>query len=157
MVRIGLTIYLVLATVAGPGFCCCGAARLAQLLAFGGSKSGQLAAPPHRKSCCHHEQPSAPDQQKTPSRDHGKPGCPDRPTCPCHQSGSGMALPSQGTEQLNQVLVRSLIEGRAELVSAPHPTCLLSLGTDSRGLGEAVALPFLSAHDFLTTFHILRC
>jgi hypothetical protein len=157
MARIGLTLYLVLASVAGPGFCCCVPGRLANMFAVGRGKTGQVGAATPRKSCCCHDGGSAPQGHQTPPRKHGRPGCPDSDTCPCKQPGLVTALLSQDAEQLNSVLVRSLLDGPAGLVPATSSTCLLSLEASLCGPGEGAALPFLSAHDYLTTHHILRC
>ena len=67
------------------------------------------------------------------------------------------ALPSQDAERANQTTVRSFIDGPVGLSPVPSLTCLLSPAPELQAWGQLGALPFLSAHDFLTTFHILRC
>lgn len=154
MFRIGLSMYLVLATVAGPSLCCCTPVCLADILPLGNSKSAQGA---HPKSCCrHHELPSDSHREKTPTRAPGKPSCPDCPNCPCKQAGDA-ALPSQDVERANQTLARSFIDAPVGLGPVTTLTCLLSPAPELQAWGQRGALPFLSAHDFLTTFHILRC
>jgi hypothetical protein len=157
MARIGLTLYLVLASVAGPGLCCCVPARLAHLLCLGSGKSGRVAATTPRQCCCHHDGGPAASPQKTPSPDPSNPCSPEPGSCPCKQPGLVTALLSQDAEQLNPVLVRNLLDGPAGLVPVTLTTCLLSLEASLGGPGEGAALPFLSAHDYLTTLHILRC
>lgn len=157
MLRIGLTIYLMLTTVAGASICCCVPGRLAAMLTFGSGKSVQVVATTQRKKCCHQGEDSAPHRHKTPSRDQSKSGCPDRPSCPCSQPGLDTVLPSQDAEQMNQILVRSLLDGPTGLVLASLLTCYLPLGASLRGSRDGVASPFLSSHDILTTHHILRC
>lgn len=152
MLRIGLTSYLVFMTMAGPGLCCCLPERLAHFLAFDGPEAEPNAMGTHCKSCCHQEKPT--DQQGTSSRNHSKPEC---PTCPCQQSGAGNAMPSQGADQLKQVLLRNNLLGPAGFVPVAFAVCPQPLEPDIRNAGEGVFLPFLTAHDFLMTFHMLRC
>ena len=154
MIRIGLSMYLMLTTVAGPGLCCCVPGRLAQILAFGGSKTEQIAGAAPQESCCHRKPASSPNRQEKPSRDHSKPGCPDSPTCPCKQASLKSALPAQEAEH-PQTLVRNFFGGLVGFL--PALTCLPSVTLDIRGWERDATLPFLSAHDFLTTLHILRC
>jgi hypothetical protein len=153
MFRIGLSMYLVLATMAGPSFCCCMPASLANILPLTSDKPAQGA---QRKSCCHHESPLESRHEKTPARDHGKQGCPDCPSCPCQQSVD-TALPSQDTEQTNQILAHSFLNAQVGFGSATALTCRLSQVLDLCAWGQRGTLPFLSAHDLLATLHILRC
>jgi hypothetical protein len=157
MVRIGLTMYLVLATVAGPAFCCCVPVRIADLLALGLSGPGQSAAATPQRTCCHHAPRSTPHDGNNPSRDHEKPGCPDSPNCPCKQPGSGVALLGQDSDPLDQTRVRNLTEGPVAVVATTPPTCLLGLRPDLPGYREGTALPFLTGQDYLTALHILLC
>lgn len=156
MVRIGLSIYLVLTMAAGPSLCCCLPARLAQMLPIGNGKSGQDEADTHEACCCHHHPHSAPHGQKAPSQDQGKPDCPDSPTCPCKQPGLNTALPTQDAQH-SQASASSDIEGLGAFVPATALTCPPSLAVSLSCWGQGTALPFLSAHDFLTALHILRC
>lgn len=150
MVRIGLTIYLVIATVAGSCFCCCVPGQLARLLAFDCNQSKEVATAPQRPSCCHPERSSAPDPSGSPMRDEGE------PTCPCKQRGSDTAF-SPDAEQLNHVLPRNNFAEPASFAFFTSLTCLQLVRQDLSGVGRGVALPYLSAHDLLTTLHILRC
>ncbi len=158
MLRIGLSMYLVLATAAGPGLCCCLPARLlTELLASRSSGSEQVAGASHQSCGCHHDHGAVPHGHKSPSPDQDKPGCPDCPSCPCKQPGLDTSLPPQDAEQLNNVLVRSFLDVPAGLAPAAPLTCFVFLCVAPPGWGDGTALPFLSARDYLATLHILRC
>jgi hypothetical protein len=85
-----------------------------------------------------------------------KPGHPHCPSCPCKQTGLDTALPSHDGEH-KQFQTRSSAERPIDAWTGDATSLSVAVRTDSPGLERGLALPFLSAHDLLTTFHILRC
>lgn len=149
MVRIGLSLYLMLAAAAGPSFCCCTTMRLADLLAL------PTKTAPGRHCCENH--PHAPGQKQHKPEEHhpGKPGEPGRPSCPC-QEGDQQLTPlaslDSGPKELQS---RHSPEGSAAFVSFVPATLHLSPESNPNAPGNAVLLPFLTSEDLLCAR--LRC
>jgi hypothetical protein len=154
MFRVGVSLYLMLTTLAGPWLCCCTSIRLLSAATPASrAEGGDLPCVVH--SCCHnrtdtarHKNSERQPPKKTPS--------PDK-SCPCRQGHLNVAsLPSQ-TSQLAQNLLDAL--SSVSLFGAPSAQvaagplqgpdlCTLSTGWDH---------PFLTTQDLLRTLHILRC
>lgn len=156
MVRISLTFCLVLTTLAGPRLCCCWSGPIAALFAPQSDEARPAEGVPHAASCCHHRPASGRDHNNTPVSEHKKPGHPHCPSCPCKQTGLDTALPSHDGEH-KQFQTRSSAERPIDAWTGDATSLSVAVRTDSPGLERGLALPFLSAHDLLTTFHILRC
>lgn len=150
MVRIGLSLYLMLAVVAGPSFCCCSIECLAAL--FAASKSPISEG----TRCCSHGQQVAKYPHRSAGQQHpDKDEHPGHPSCPCQGHGLGdTTLASLDSELGHQLQLRQALD--------VSPLLLLFV-TTSLGLSPKNAvpapgnLPFLSTEDILCTLHILRC
>lgn len=151
MVRIGLSLYLMLAAVAGPWFCCCTTERLVELLALPTKQSA------HSRCCTQHQHPTS-QQHRGPEQHPGKPGQPGDPSCPCKEDASQpVVLATTDSDLAKQLQSRYSCQGLTELL--PHVLAHFSLSPESdvRASAKGVALPFLSSHDILHAMHILRC
>jgi hypothetical protein len=155
MVRVGVCIYLMLTTLAGPGLCCCTVMRSAREVAPAlRAERRPPASPSHRGCCCHRD--TATPNEPLPDRGVPKPGSPGRP-CPCRQGQSNpVPLPTPSS----QLAPESLAAHASQPLPGPAPALpaagLLS-GEGLCTLGTAHDLPFLTAQDVLHTLHILRC
>lgn len=157
MVRIGVSIYLMLATAVGPWFCCCTTMRLLGSVvpaeSGGGGRSHSA-----RAGCCHHKHQSKklPEQnrsEKTPDR-HDQPG---QPSCPCQEHGPGSpALACLETNLSKQSDVQRVLHGLLADLGATLPPSG-ELAPDFLSPGDSPALPFLTAGDLLYAHHLLRC
>jgi hypothetical protein len=154
MIRIALSIYLTLATCAGPAFCCCAPPRLLPLLT-GRAKSP---IPSTRHSCCCHDAPTSTQQQQLSSEGNSrKPACPKR-GCPCQGDGSQRAaLPTPHSEATQQTQQHHSLERQVETLLFLHPVAGLSLSRACQLPGDCPPMPFLTAEDILRAMHILRC
>ncbi len=148
MFRLGLIIYLVIATVAGPSLCCCSTTRL---FASGGSPATHDAPPePAPTSCCPHCTP--PHQEKAPvEQDY-----PHRPQCPCKQHNSQQVL---STSEIDGSSALSFRLAASDWVVLPLFTAppLTTLQAAVTAVGDRLLLPFLSTQDLLFSHHLLRC
>ena len=155
MTRMGMIVYLMLATAVGPSlFCCCASRHLAESLLLAGRRSDRVVESGRRQCCRCHEGSSAPQEgpRRTPM-----PGNSRCPNCPCKQVGLSGALPSQDAELLNQALVRLAFAMPAGFLHFVPQSFARLTGLELGGIGRGAVLPFLSAHDFVATLHILRC
>jgi hypothetical protein len=104
MIRLALTWYLVLATAAGPLWCCCSSARLVSACnaLIAADSTGVPAGP---SSCCGDRSQSLPAGDP---EGQGRP-LPDSPSqpCPCHTPGVGDQIAALSTESTAQAGVRS--------------------------------------------------
>lgn len=146
MIRIGLAIYLIFATVAGPWFCCCSATRLANAL-------GQLtrARESHVNSCsqrsgccsCRHAAQQGSDES------------PPKPRCPCHDKHGAKVAPTSGFDIVKWVRLSLGESAGGPLVPVSACKAPLPLQPDS-GASSSV-LPFLTAQDMLRALHNYLC
>jgi len=166
MLKVGITLYLVLATLAGPCVCCCTAARILSALIPSPPEPETLriADRPVRKSCCHHgvatanrAKPAPSDEgavannsptKVKPAGDHG---------CPCRQGAPGRAA-------LRSVAPSDQLSGLTRFLAAePDGAAWAHVSVSeefvqSIGLREGPARgPFLTAQDILRAHHVLRC
>jgi hypothetical protein len=153
MARIGLTLYLMLATVAGPWLCCCTAGQLP--VSF--SPTTPEPSVPH--TCCGcgaapSGEPAANDEQAPDNP--SPPAAPDGP-CPCRkglQKLSPLAKPvrSPGVEPGGSFESLYPFEaGTFFTVSSLDPR------DQGRVPGEPITFPFYGPRDILRALHILRC
>src|SRR5262245_66683577 len=108
MARIGLTLYLMLATTAGPWLCCCTAGRLPVFAVKTTHK-----APSNGGCCGHHDgcpDPSDTKQDQSPQ----SPPAPDTP-CPCksgHRAPTILSAPEDSSvAELGRSLTANPVEG----------------------------------------------
>jgi hypothetical protein len=144
VLRIGLSVYLMLATLTGPWLCCCQlprmSARFAALL-----RNEQAKPAENPPSCCQHRVPVKDSQPRNP---------PKAPSCPCQDNRSALVLlESDGTRQLQR-------DSNAQALD------LLDYDFLSGGVLPSVGLmrpsspespPVLTGRDILSSLHILRC
>lgn len=152
MARIGLTLYLMVATAASPWLCCCTAGQLP------GPLSSSTPEPPAPHTCCGHGvapsgQPAANDEQVP---DSPPPAAPHGP-CPCVKglrNLSLLAVPERtaGVEQGGPFSSLCPFEvGTFITVNS------LDLGDQGKAPGEPISFPFYGPRDILRALHILRC
>lgn len=153
MVRIGLSVYLMLATLAGPSLCCCTSTRLVASLLHA-REAGQP-----KPSCCQHHRPGGAgdqhtDRKKSP-QDHEQP---EHPTCPCQENRfEPVALLSPDPASAKQVQSRSLCSSLTDVIGMLPVTALLSVESTPPIPRERLALSFVTTHDLLHALHMLRC
>ena len=147
MFRIGLSVYLMLVTLAGPWLCCCQLPRLsAQFIALMRIDKAKPSASNH--SCCQH---------RMPVKDPQPPAHPTDPSCPCQgnrqASPALVSLDSEGAKQLDR-------DQNAQAVGLLDCDLLSGVFTPSATLtltSSALSSPVLSGRDLLSSLHILRC
>ena len=147
MIRIGLSVYLMLVTLAGPWLCCCQLPRLsAQFMAL--MRSSKMEAPGGNHSCCQHHAPAKKSEQ---------PVHPGVPSCPCRgtdaEAPALVLLESEGARQLDRDLnsqAVDLLDG-ASLSGTVVPSFTLMLTSPT------LSSPVLTGRDILSSLHILRC
>lgn len=152
MVRVGLCLYLMFATVAGPLFCCC--------------TLGPSAARPDRPAkqesrahgCCQHHTTTVPQDQTHQSSPEQRHRPADGPSCPCRQDGSRQAvLTSLDSEVTWQLQSRQAFQALVTASAILPATACLSPDRDFPPSEVGGAWPFLTAQDILCALHILRC
>jgi hypothetical protein len=145
--RIGLSVYLMFATLAGPWLCCCRlphlSARFAALLRKDEAKPAESS-----HSCCQH---------RAPVKDSRPAHHPDAPSCPCQgtrqQEPALVLLESDGTRLLDR-------NSNAQAVDLLGCDCLSGVVMPSVGLmltSSSLSSSVLSGRDILSSLHILRC
>jgi hypothetical protein len=142
--RIGLSVYLMLATVAGPWLCCCQlpsfSARLVALLR-------NEAAPPAgtQHSCCHRGVPVKDSRPTSP---------PKAPSCPCQGNPSALVLlESGGARQVQR-------DSNVQAIDLFDYDFLTGIVMPSVGMIRTCSpqsSPVLTGRDILSSLHILRC
>lgn len=147
MFRIGLSVYLMFATLAGPWLCCCRlprlSARFATLLRNDEAKSAES-----NHSCCQHRAPVK-DSRTVPH--------PNAPSCPCQGTRQVepalVLLESDGTRQFDR-------DSNAQPVDLQGWNCLSGVVMPSVGLmltSSSLSSFVLTGRDILSSLHILRC
>jgi hypothetical protein len=144
LLRIGLSVYLMLATLVGPWLCCCQPPRLsARFVALLRNEEAKSAENHH--SCCQHQAPVN-DSQPT--------NTPKAPSCPCQGNRPALVTPvSDGTRQLHR-------DSNAQAVDLLDHDSLSGVLMPSFGLtltSSLLSSPFLTGRDILSSLHILRC
>jgi hypothetical protein len=145
--RIGLSVYLMFATLAGPWLCCCQLSRLsAQLTALLRIDKAKSAETIH--CCC---------QQRVPMKDSQPSKHPKAPSCPCQNNRENspalVSLESQATRQLDREL-------NAQTVDLLGCDCLSGIIMPSLAAtltSSALSAPDRTGRDILSSLHILRC
>jgi hypothetical protein len=154
MLRAAVSIYLMLATLAGPWLCCCTTYQLIDWLAP--PPAAEEDAPPACSCCCCEPNPKKTDPINNPE---GTPDTPSTPSeCPCQQQRSEL-VPVLTVEAAS--LKRS---PSAELFLVVHqPVGLFSLDYCLSGTARVPEhpggrlLPFLTTDALLHDLHQLRC
>jgi hypothetical protein len=145
--RIGLSVYLMFATLVGPWLFCCQlprlGARFVALLRY--DKANSAGTTP---SCCQHRMPA----KDSHPRNH-----PDTPSCPCqgsHQEQPALLLvESDGTRQLD----RNLNARTVDLLRCDSLSGVLMPSVGLLLISLPVSSPVLTGRDILSSLHILRC
>jgi hypothetical protein len=153
MVRIGLSVYLMLATLAGPSLCCCTTTRLVASLTHA-REAGQP-----KPSCFqHHHQDGAGDYHTSRKKSPQNQERPGQPACPCQETRfEPVALLSPDAESAKQVPSRFLCCSLSDVFGTLPVTALLSVASTPPIPRERLALPFVTSHDLLHALHLLRC
>ena len=142
MVRIGVVVYLVLATAAGPAVCCCTMNRL-----FAFSSQGWSTTSSHH-GCCNRHGKDGRRPGEVPKR---------RPDCPCQDSPRDSAYLAAAKSLVPEDAARSLnLPGAAGMVGSALPHSLAP-GAIIQVPRESIAFPFHDARQVLRALHILRC
>jgi hypothetical protein len=146
--RIGLSIYLMLVTLAGPSLCCCQQQRFhAQLGTLLKNEDG--GAPARGPSCCHRQRMPVKNPQAPAPSD--APGCPCRNTCP--ETAAPVLLGAGGARQLHldPSAPGADLHGGHALSAVCVPSVTL---TRAASPGSCLVLP---GRQILSLLHILRC
>lgn len=149
MLRTVVTIYLSLATLAGPAVCCCSVFRFATPA----SAAHPVRPPSNDESggCPHCHKHAAPTPPDTPTKEPDRPRSPD---CPCRSHAAQPAVP-QAEAELGVVLTSVL--SFADLVPAEIAATWIAVAPDLLPASQLALLPFLTAQDLLRAHHLLRC
>ncbi|MBI2806264.1 MAG: hypothetical protein HYX68_14895 [Planctomycetes bacterium] len=132
MIRVGLFLYLIVATAAGPGMCCCFADGFGSLLTKGKST----------KSCC-------------PKHDHSQKQAPAKsPSAPCPCQEDRVSPNPAWTVERSDVFgaVSFLLVSMQAL-----PPSQLLMADYSTTSPRNFAFTCLSSKDILRAVHVLRC
>jgi hypothetical protein len=155
MIRTTFTLYLALATAAGPSLCCC---AMGEPRAPSRTGPGQADTNPARCPCCSsaHATP-----RLTPSRSDSGPASWEEPPsspgerCPCReQPATPVVLPGGATDPT--AWARDLTSADLGPTTLPRPTTCPASSQGAEG-GGGHPLPFHDSHDLLRVFHLLRC
>ena len=144
MFRIGLSVYLMFATLTGPWLCCCQPPRLsARFVSFLRNDKAKPAESSH--SCCQHHVPVKDAQPTNP---------PKAPPCPCQGNRPALVLlKSDVTSQLHR-------DSNAQAVDLLDNDSLCAVVMPSFGLmltSCPLSSPVHTGRDILSFLHILRC
>jgi len=142
--RIGLSVYLMLVTLAGPWLCCCQLPRLsARFVVLLQNEK----AKPAGSNCCRCQQP-------VPVKDSEPSNPPKAPTCPCQSNHPALVLlQSDEARQLHR-------DSNAQAVDLLDCDSLPEVVTPSVGLmltSSPRSSLVLTVRDILSALHILRC
>jgi len=147
MSRIALTLWFTIATLFGPGVCCC---------SFGGSHKPAIASTPDNqaalapqpvKSCCRQESP--------PCGDNGKQAPERGKSCPCEHGKQMKSLPvsGPGTSELSTQL-KLLTECHFDFFS---PIGFDAVNPASVSANQSRFVSRLAGRDLLAAYSLLRC
>lgn len=147
MFRIGLSVYLMLATLVEPWLCCCQlprfSARFVTLFRIEKAKPAES-----RQCCCQHPDPDVPVKDSQPANP------PKTPWCPCQSNRLALVLlDSDVTRQLHR-------DSNAQAVDLLDYDSLTGIATPSAGLiltATPLTSSTLTGRDILSSLHILRC
>ena len=134
MIRVGLLLYLMLVTAAGPAVCCCLAVQVRDIVAKGGDAKG----------CC---PAHAPKKKESPSK------CPN-PLCPSKEVGynPNIGKTSDQAEILIELRQQVSIGAFGPFVAPPS----VSVHPDAE-IPPNLAFTFLDGRGILRAIHGLRC
>lgn len=148
MFRIGLSVYLMFATLVGPYLCCCQLPRFSdRLVAL--LHNERTKPVESRQCCCQHHVPDVPVKDSQPANS------PKPPWCPCQSNHPSLVLlDSDGTRQLYR-------DSNAQTVDLLD--CDFVSGVVMPSVGPMLTASLLSSpvlttgRDILSSLHILRC
>ena len=152
MLRIGLALYLVLATAVGPSLCCCLPVRL---LAF--CTPAERSSSARHAHCCHHAGDREHPSKKTNSTPDNPSPAPHGP-CPCKENRSEPLVFTaaghfSGAEHGRFQETLSWLEA-GEFFRA---VTLLVPPAQGQATGELIASSLHNPRAILRALHILRC
>lgn len=132
MIRLGLFLYLLLVTAAGPGACCCLADGIGTLLTKDSRK----------KSCCPNH---GSEKKESPSKS------PTRP-CPCKEDRVGPI--SVWTIDKGRLFTPSVWQFDSACGSLSTAFTISELNANA---GGNLRFTYLTGHELLRATHVLRC
>ena len=146
VIRIGLSVYLMLVTLAGPWLCCCQLPRLsARFVAM--MRNDQAKPAGNNHSCCQH---------RVPVKDSQSPANPGDPSCPCQGTRletPALVLESEGARQLDRDLNSQVVD----LLGGDFLPGTVALSAALNLVFSTASPPFFTGRDILSALHILRC
>ena len=146
MVRMSLTAYLMLATLAGPALCCCTTPQLVNRLSHHRKQSESAARHPHCSHCHRHD------------GDKQQPKSPRQEGCPCKEQGrhsQAVAILAADSESANQ-LELTFPHGLPLSVDASSKA-MLAILTRAQTCDSGLPSAFLTPEEMLRALHIMRC
>ncbi len=144
MLRIGLSVYLMLATLTGPWLCCCQLPRMsARFVAH--LRNKQAKPTEDHPSCCQHRVPVKDSQPTNP---------PKAPSCPCQ--GNRPALVLLESDPARQ-LQRDSSAQTLDLLDYDFLSGAVILSVGLMQTSSSQSPPVLTGRDILSSLHILRC
>lgn len=151
MLRVGLIAYLMIATLAGPAWCCCTFTRLASFAAK--TDLGDSPVP-----CCCHTVVPADDGENLSDSQERKSSVPGEDRCPCKEHRAELqALP---LSNFNEIRDARACAFDFDTVST-MPDCTLSMQADRQGgaslLSDQSDGSALTGRDILCAFQVFRC
>lgn len=160
MVRVGLTIYLAFATLAGPLVCCCSTSRLLGGL-FPVPCQPPNAEHSQRPTCCQQARAPRPGDGPVTSGDgqtpSGKPSKSPFKPCPCRERvpdarPAPLAEPSDHSSNVVRLL---LGDWAASACLSLDTLAAATLPADALKLPQSG--PFVTTEELLRAHHLLRC
>lgn len=145
MIRVGLTLWFAVLTLAGPEICCC---SLGRFVASRVSASEPKYSPV-RKSCCGHaaktETPKSPVKKQSPA------------PCPCKEKGDQCAAIPTADPASDESRSQVSADYKITLIPVNAGLTISVVSPQEWAVARPIALPFLTAEDFLRAMHFLRC
>lgn len=151
MIRVGLIAYLMIATLAGPAWCCCTFDRLT----LPSVASDESAKSSPVRTCCQHR--SMPEKKKTSNPTESQdPNAPRNP-CPCKEQGPNQSpATSLDAQTVKQLWSSSQALERDQLVAVSN--ALIEVGSQVPFLCCSSPSTFhLSGTELLCALQVYRC
>jgi len=151
MLRVGLIAYLMIASLAGPAWCCCTFTRLASFASTTGASDAPV-------PCCCHTNVPAQDGETSSNPEERKSSVPGEDRCPCKEHRAELqALPF-----LNLHDIRDARAYAADLDSVgTMADCTLCMQADLQSgaslLADQSVGATLTGRDILCAFQVFRC
>lgn len=150
MTRVALTLWFTIATLAGPGVCCCSFASSSATTALPAENGQTVPAPKPVKSCCQ----TAPQQCGEQGKQNPDPSKPSK--CPCeHGKQATSSLPTSGHGGTDLVAQLKLID--ALFVGFMATSAFDSSTVTPTRADTSPPVSRLAGRDLLAAYSTLRC